>query len=360
MGNSGIQRFKADTTLISGAHSLEKIPYALSRIGAVRPLILMHENSSLSTRNLIKRVFSYAVQEIPAFCFIDDRMVPEQLDEVSSAISDYACDSIIAVGSSCVQSAGKLANSLYSCRLSAAQMYRLPCTQTTLLKSAAVLTEDTDGSELCGIIELFSREISHPNLAADIAVIDPRVLGESSEAATAASLLITLVQIYHAVYELGNSPAALSLLTPAAQMIMDAACRLEEPEARYLAVQSAALTQIVFENCSTSGIWALLSSAGSLDFISREQAAAGLLPHIIKLSARMQPESVELLHSGAYMPGNGENNMEQTVEKLIVRSHLEDGGRAYEQLCTTAAQLSGAAYASSVHELILSMKPESR
>lgn len=354
MAQSGIQRFKADTTLISGAHSLEKLPYALSRRGARRPLILMHEHSSFFSRNLMKRVFSFAVQEIPAFCFIGDHLVPEQFDEVTSAIADHECDSIIAVGSSYIQSAGKLANSLFSCRLSAAQMHRLPCTQTTLLKSAAVITEDTDGNELCGIIELFGKELRHPDLSADIAVIDPRLLTESSEAAIAASLLVTLVQMYHAVNELGSSPAALSLLSPAAQMIIDVSSRLENPEARYLAVQASALVQIVFENCSTSGLWSLLSAAGSLDLISREQASAGLLPHILALASKRQPEAVKLLHGGK------EHAMEHTVEQLITRSQLGSSARAFEQLCRAAARLSEQGKNSEVRSLILAMQPEKR
>jgi alcohol dehydrogenase class IV len=367
------RRFNTDVRIISGTYSLEKIPYELSNLGGYRPLILMRSRTSSQKVRLIKKVFAYAAQEIPAICFIGPETTEDEIDAVLDAVNKYSCDCMVAIGSGFIQSAAKLVNSLHSCRLRIDQRHSLPCKHANLLPSAAVLTEDTDGQEIGGRLQIFELDIQYEKLRPDIIVIEPRMLNEVSEASAACSALITMSQLTQALYEHADSPVIRSLLIPSFRLIGDWAGLLHLPRSRFALVNASIYAQIIFKNTQQGAVWSLSSVGDRSGITSRALITSVLLPPFVRMLITKQSTAVETIVAGVRIlksdaptgslweqSAASEQNrlLPDLIDKLIKLSRFTDLPQPIDQLFHQIGHLVGKRDTTSMKELILHISHE--
>lgn len=291
----GYFEFVMRTKLCSGENALEHIPYELSRLKAVKPLIIT--DKTLEKLGMLK-VLTDALDNMPHALFTD---VPPDSDlkKAENAAALYRaekCDGVIALGGGSVIDTAKGAVALLTQNASEIKdiigCEELP--RGEVVPFIALPTTAGTGSEATSVAVIADTErqvkleIISDQMLPTVAVLDPRLTLGLPPRATAATAIDALCHAIEAFSCRQKNPVSDAFAYAAVKAILSALPEvIKNPQnkaARLELANASFMAGVSFSNSMVGAVHAVGHALGAVCHVAHGEAMAILLPRVMRFN----------------------------------------------------------------------------
>ncbi|HUH66576.1 MAG TPA: iron-containing alcohol dehydrogenase [Syntrophales bacterium] len=334
----GYYEFCSRVRIISGHNALEKIPEALTRLTAVKPMIVT--DKGVVGAGLIDAVLGAIGNSVSVGALAEDVPPDSDLRVVNNLAKTYlerGCDSIIAVGGGSVMDTAKGINIVVSERacdlmeFSGANSLKRP-----LRPLIAIPTTAGTGSEVTAVAVIKDHD-KHLKmlfvsnfLLPDVSVVDSRMTSTLPPAVTAATGMDALSHAVEAYTCLAKNPLSDAHAMAAIRLISDNLLKVTrnpgEMDGRLSMANAATLAGIAFGNSMVGMVHTIGHSVGSICGVPHGVCMAILLPYGLLYNRHKNGHlTAELLFSLAgpdvYANTPRERRTDEVIERIRKMNH---------------------------------------
>ncbi len=300
--------FLNSVKLLSGAHSLERLPHEMHLLGAKRALLL--SDAMLEKIGTLATVQQALGNELESFSYTDIP-VDSSLNKVNELVALYkeqGCDCIIAVGGGSVIDTAKGVRLVLSQNSDDLLSF---CGVESLKRGAAIPfavipTTAGTGSECTGVAVIkneaakIKMEFVSPYVMPDMAILDPQMTLSLPAKATASTAMDALCHAVEAYSCLQANPVSSSFATAAIKLISNnvlrATTKPSDKTARTNMAIASCMAGISFSNSMVGLVHAMGHVLGAQCRVPHAVVMAILLPHVMRYNLSVCAESyAELL-----------------------------------------------------------------
>jgi len=301
--------FFCPVKVIAGKAALEHIPFELTTLGALRPLILT--DKGVRGAGLVDHVLTACEESGITATHIYDDVPPDSSTEVVTTVAKFyrknKCDSILAIGGGSVIDTSKAVNILVSEGGNDISVYSGAGNLKRPLKPLFVIpTTAGTGSEMTSVAVIADthKEVklpfSSPFLLPNAAIIDPRMTLTLPPHITAMTAMDALTHAVEAFTCTAKNPLSDAYATAAVQKI----CKnllpiMENPsdvDSRLELAQASAMAGIAFSNSMCGMVHSLGHSVGAQCHLPHGLCMSLFLPYVLQYNLKIiRPHLAELL-----------------------------------------------------------------
>ena len=339
MDMPGYYEFCSRVRIISGHDALEKIPEALTRLMAARPMIVT--DKGVASAGLIDTVLKAVGNSLSIAAVADDVPPDSDLVVVNSLARKYlerGCDSIIAVGGGSVMDTAKGINVIVTERardlmeFSGANSLKRP-----LRPLIAIPTTAGTGSEVTAVAVIKDHDrhlkmlfVSN-FLMPDVSVVDPRMTLTLPPAVTAATGMDALSHAVEAYTCLAKNPLSDAHALAAIKLIGDNLLKVTldpgDREGRLSMANAATLAGIAFGNSMVGMVHTIGHSVGAVCGVPHGVCMAILLPYGLEYNRHKNSRlTAELLFPLAGPKVYAKTSRERRADEVIARIRMLNQG----------------------------------
>lgn len=285
--------FFSQHKIISGNKALDQLPMELYSLNAVKPLVIIDEESH--QKGLSKEIVNAACDtdmiiggifhEVPDYASV------ALIDELAILFRARGCDSIIGIGGGAVMN---LAKGL-SIKVSEQDKSILDFAGTdkigTHLKPLVYIPASRgDGLEASNVAEIDHREFRSDFLYPDVVCLDPRMTRGCCRECVADTAMTALTQAVESITDQHHNPMNDAYAYPAIQLLSEnlaASAKNPRNKKSSLAMANAAvISSITYSNSPTGTVFATADAISKHTGLQRGICMGALLPHRLEIMVK--------------------------------------------------------------------------